>query len=167
MCVCLAAPVLSFGFTPIPHAKSPVMKMYWGCSSPEIRRAFALRAFHSESEDTKSKDSREVRAQAEWLSLTKIDSVYANYMIEKLFTGGTTPQFTFLLFVATIFVSGGALLLWLAAFGENTLQFALSKSYMLLFRYELLPAMRCLYMLKAAAGFLATARWPLRHPWSP
>jgi hypothetical protein len=158
--LCLATPVLSFQKAgPIPRDQ----KRFSSSFCHRIHRAPGiLRALKSESEVAKS-SGQETRDT--WP--IKIDSNQANYVVEKIFTGGTVSQFTFLLFLATFFVSGGALLIWLAAFGESSLQYAVSKSYMLLFRYGLLPALQYLKKLKAAAGFLATAPWPRRHHWSP
>jgi hypothetical protein len=141
LALCLATPALAFEVTlnALQKQLHPNIRGFLGYSSPGIHRISTPRIVWALKSDAKPSEQKSKAAR---YSPIKIDSRHVNYLVERMFTGGAVSQFAFLLIVATSFVSGGALLIWLAAFGESTLQFAITKSYMFLFRCPPLPAAR-------------------------
>ena len=61
-------------------------------------------------------------------------SDHINFFIERLLSRGASTQFVVFVALSTLIVIFGAVLIWIACFGSSTLEYSLSKSYLLLFR---------------------------------
>jgi hypothetical protein len=71
-----------------------------------------------------------------WLNSHTSIAALVNYFIQRMLLGGLYTQITIFIAVASFFISCGALLIWLVCWdGTCSLQYAMLKSYMLLFRY--------------------------------
>jgi hypothetical protein len=57
-----------------------------------------------------------------------------DYFVERLLSKGTLTQVLVLVFISSLIVAFGALLIWIAALGSGSVEYAISKSYLLLFR---------------------------------
>jgi hypothetical protein len=57
-----------------------------------------------------------------------------NYFVQRLLVGGVISKLAIFIAVTAIFIFGGAFFIWLAYPERCSIEFALSKSYMLLFR---------------------------------
>ena len=88
-----------------------------------------------------------------------------NYLIEKLLSKGTVTQFVVLVIISAVIVACGALLIWIAALGSGTLEYAISKSYLLLFRSHLVHRAAKNTNQHISAGCPETIPWsPLQPP---
>ena len=76
--------------------------------------------------------SRKISLKAEG-DVRKI-SDHINFFIERLLSRGASTQFVVFVALSTLIVIFGAVLIWIACFGSSTLEYSLSKSYLLLFR---------------------------------
>ena len=57
-----------------------------------------------------------------------------NYFVQRLLVGGIFSKLAIFIAVTAIFIFGGAFFIWLACSERCSIEYALSKSYMLLFR---------------------------------
>ena len=130
---CLTTHTLAFGYVPITHSQNSHIHAFGphafnvlqpgSTVKPYFRKqSSAFRKTLLKAEDHLGSSSISLRA--------RID-----YFVERLLSKGTLTQVLVLVFLSSLIVACGALLIWIAALGSGSVEYAISKSYLLLFRF--------------------------------